>query len=134
MRKLKSVLLVDDDETTNFLNRFFVKQLDKNLQVNTSRNGQEAIEFLETCSYKENFPCILILDVSMPVMNGWEFLENYEKKFNDDFKKNITIIVLAAVDDHDAARLVIKNPIITDMVQKPLSDVKLKALVKKHFS
>ena len=45
MGKLKSVLLVDDDDTTNFLNTFFINQVDTTLEVNVVQNGKEAIDF-----------------------------------------------------------------------------------------
>ncbi|MGX1930076.1 response regulator [Flagellimonas sp. 2504JD4-2] len=134
MRRLKSVLLVDDDDTTNFLNRFFVKQLDNNLTVNTASNGKEAIEFLETAPSEENMPCLLILDTNMPVMNGWEFLDTYERKFDENFKKNVVVVMLTALDLEETTSLALANPNVTDTAQKPLSDLKFRVLINKYFS
>ncbi|WP_298789843.1 response regulator [uncultured Allomuricauda sp.] len=134
MRRLKSVLLVDDDDTTNFLNRFFVKQLDNNLTVNTASNGKEAIEFLEDVPAEENMPCLLILDTNMPEMNGWEFLDAYEDKFDDSFKKNIVVVMLTALDTEETTALALANPNVTDTAQKPLSDLKFRVLINKYFS
>lgn len=134
MRGLKSVLLVDDDDTTNFLNRFFVRQLDTNLTVNTASNGKEAIEFLETSLDEEHTPCLLILDTNMPVMNGWEFLEVYEEKFDSEVKQRVVVVMLTALDTEETTALAMANPNVRDTAQKPLSDLKFKVLIKKHFS
>ncbi|WP_187269578.1 response regulator [Flagellimonas hymeniacidonis] len=134
MRRLKSVLLVDDDDTTNFLNRFFVKQLDGNLTVNTMCNGKEAIEFLASSLDEDSMPCLLILDTNMPVMDGWKFLDTFEEKFDDHFKKNVVIIMLTALDTEETTALAMSNPNVTGTAQKPLSDLKFRVLINKYFS
>lgn len=134
MRRLKSVLLVDDDDTTNFLNRFFVKQLDSGLTVNIANNGKEAIDFLETTSDEDFMPCLLILDTNMPTMNGWEFLDAFDKKFDKGFKEKIVVVMLTALDTEETTTLALANPNVRDTAQKPLSDLKFKTLIKKYFS
>ena len=64
---------MDDDDTTNFLNALFIKQVDSSIEINVVGNGQEAIEFLTLNEKADLMPCLLILDTNMPVMNGWEF-------------------------------------------------------------
>lgn len=134
MRRLKSVLLVDDDDTTNFLNRFFVKQLDNGLTVNTASNGKEAIDFLESTPDEDLMPCLLILDTNMPTMNGWEFLDAFDKKFDEMFKEKIVVVMLTALDTEETTALALANPNVRDTAQKPLSDLKFKTLIKKYFS
>ncbi|MEM9649068.1 MAG: response regulator [Bacteroidota bacterium] len=134
MRRLKSVLLVDDDETTNFLNKFFLRQLDNNLVVNTVENGKEAIDFLATATPEETLPCLLILDTNMPVMNGWEFLDSFEAQFDDGLKKNVVVVMLTALDTEKTTALAMSNPNVRDTAQKPLSDLKFRVLINKHFS
>ncbi len=134
MKRLKSVLLVDDDETTNFLNRFFLRQLDDNLLVNVVSNGKEALEFLEHESETDEMPCLLVLDTNMPVMNGWEFLDAFGQKFDTDFKDNVVIVMMTALDTKETTEMAMSNPEVTDTAQKPLSDLKFKAIINKHFS
>ncbi|MBO0323162.1 response regulator [Muricauda sp. CAU 1633] len=132
MERLKSILLVDDDETTNLVNSFFIRQLDSSLQVNKARNGKEAIAFLQKASPKEDLPCLLLLDVNMSIMNGWEFLDVYTEKFGDHLKEDVVIVVLTGMDLDDNA-MAMTHPSVVEMVQKPLSDIKFRALVTKHF-
>jgi len=131
--KIKSILLIDDDETTNFLNKLFVKQLDSNLEVNVVLNGKEAIDFL-VLNGKDISPCLVILDTNMPVMNGWEFLEHYEEKFDTNFKKKNTIVMLTAVDTEKVVAKAMADPNVADTAQKPLSDLTFRVLINKHFS
>ena len=131
---MKSVLLVDDDETTNFLNRFFLRQLDENLPVNIASHGKEALDFLEHEITEDEMPCLLVLDTNMPVMNGWEFLDSYGNHFDSDFRKNVVVVMLTALDTKENTELAQSNPFVGDTAQKPLSDIKFKELIKKHFS
>ncbi|GMN05138.1 response regulator [Croceitalea sp. MTPC5] len=133
MGRIKSILLIDDDETTNFLNKLFVKQLDSNLEVNVVLNGKEAIDFL-VLNGKEIAPCLIVLDTNMPVMNGWEFLANYEEKFDADFKEKNTVVMLTAVDTEKVVAKAMADPNVDDTAQKPLSDLTFRVLINKHFS
>lgn len=72
MQKLTSTLLVDDDETTNFVNEMLLKDMGVTEQILTAHNGQEALELiLERCENNE-CPSLILLDINMPVMNGFE--------------------------------------------------------------
>lgn len=96
------------------------------------RNGKEAIEFLQKASPPEDLPCLMMLDMNMSIMNGWEFLDVYSEKFDDKLKEDVVIVVLTGMDieDHTWA---MTHPSVVEMVQKPLSDIKFRALVTKHF-
>ncbi|MEM1260093.1 MAG: response regulator [Bacteroidota bacterium] len=133
MGKLKSVLLVDDDDTTNFLNKFFIAQVDSSIEINVALNGKEAIDFLVLNGNDDILPCLLILDTNMPVMNGWEFLTDFDKKFDADFKKHVTIVMLTSLDIEHAVKTAMNDPNVSDTEQKPLSDLKFRALINKHF-
>jgi len=125
--------LVDDDDTTNFLNTFFIRQVDSSVEINVALNGKEALDFLELNGKNGILPCLLILDTNMPLMNGWEFLAAFDKKFDDDFKKSVIIVMLTALDIEHAVKKAMDAPNVSDTEQKPLSDLKFRALINKHF-
>lgn len=134
MKGLNTVLLVDDDETTNFLNKFFIKQLDSDMRVETLGNGREAIDFIEA-NYKNGLlPALVILDTNMPVMNGWDFLDTLQNEFDASVKDSLVVIMLTALETEEAVGQALAHPCVTDTAQKPLSDLKFRVLINKHFN
>lgn len=131
MIKIKSILLVDDDIPTNFLHERLIKDLTKKVYV--ARTGLEAIEFLQTTiNGHYPSPTVIFLDINMPVMNGWEFLEKYEE-LPEAQKANTVIIMLTTslnIDDQLRAK---KIPAVEGFVTKPLSTEKLKMLFLDFF-
>lgn len=125
--------MVDDDDTTNLINTLFIRQVDQSVQVNVTVNGKDAIDFLSNNDQENLLPCLLILDTNMPVMNGWEFLEAFDKKFDQKFKKQVTIVMMTSLDIKTALEKAMSSPNVSDTAQKPLSDVKFRALMNKHF-
>lgn len=78
MPKLSCVLLVDDDPTTNFLNKLLLQRMEVAEQLLVAENGREALRTLtQTCLLAEApvCPALILLDVNMPIMNGFAFLE-----------------------------------------------------------
>ena len=129
-----TILLVDDDETTNLLNKYFAEAIDDSIDVVTATNGIEALKFLENNDIQAIGPCYIILDIMMPKMNGWEFLAEYENRFDTAFKENITISILTGLDSDKIANQAKKNPMVRDTIQKPLSDEKFRFLLAKHYT
>jgi len=125
--------LVDDDDTTNFLNTFFIRQVDSSVEINVALDGKAAIDFLVLNGNDDILPCLLILDTNMPVMDGWAFLEAFDKKFDMEFKKNVVIVMMTSLDLEQTVKRATDDPNISDTEQKPLSDLKFRALINKHF-
>ncbi len=127
---LHSILLIDDDHSNNFINTIFINQLGLEIDVNTALNGLEGIQFL-----KDSFagPCLIILDIQMPVMDGWAFLDAYDKEIPKEVKEQITIVMITASTDEIDKAKARKNPHVTRFMQKPLSDLKFQRLIKKYF-
>jgi CheY-like chemotaxis protein len=81
MPKLSTVLLVDDDSTTNFLNKKLLLRLGVTDNIRVALNGQEALhEVREHCrAQPTDCPVLVFLDINMPVMNGIQFMEAYQQ-------------------------------------------------------
>lgn len=91
-----NIMVVDDDSTFIFI---FKKQIDRvgdiNL-VNESSNGSEALAFLNSAlRQRQNVPDIVILDLNMPIMNGWTFLDEYSKLCEKE-KIEIPVCILSS--------------------------------------
>ena len=91
-KPLKLILLVDDDEATNFLHKIMINDAGCAQGIHVAKNGKEAIEYLTNAiEGKYPQPDLIFLDINMPVMNGWEFLDEFEQIKNQINKKLITL-------------------------------------------
>lgn len=134
MTNPNTILLVDDDSTTNLLNKYFAEAIDDSIDVVTAENGLKALEFLENNAIEAIGPCFIVLDIMMPKMDGWEFLAELENKFDDSFRDKITITILTGLQSDKIIERAKGNSWVKDTIQKPLSDEKFKALIAKHYA
>ncbi|GMV78444.1 MAG: response regulator [Chitinophagaceae bacterium] len=80
MPKFKNILLVEDDAITKLVCERIIKIYDFSENIVFKENGKEAIDYIqELLTAQQPLPEIIFLDINMPVMNGWEFLKEYEK-------------------------------------------------------
>lgn len=94
------VLLVDDDEIQNFIHQRIIRKYVLENQILVATNGQEGLKILqELIESKANLKRgIIFLDINMPIMNGFQFLELYQLEFDSQFK-NTTLYPLSSSDD-----------------------------------
>jgi CheY-like chemotaxis protein len=129
----KNILLVDDDKIFNFLSEKTITSLGLANEISFASNGQQALELLEMYkSGKMHMPDIIFLDLDMPIMNGYEFLEEFAR-IDLPNKNAITIVVLtSSADPRDLART--KELGIKYYYNKPLSREEIKKLIGQEFS
>lgn len=132
-KQLNSILLIDDDEATNFINEMVIKEADCTNKIITVETGTEALEFLlSKTDGKHPQPDLIFLDINMPQMNGWEFLEEY-KKLKEHQKGKITIVMLTTSLNPDDEKRAEKIKDIDDFKNKPLTLDTFIEILKKHF-
>lgn len=74
------LLVIDDDDINIFIIKKIVEKTGYNINMVSKTNGQLAIDHLNTIlELNEAFPQLILIDINMPVLNGWEFLEAYDK-------------------------------------------------------
>lgn len=132
-KKLKSILLIDDDEATNYYHRIIIDDAGCAEEVNVATDGKKALEFL-TASFdgKHHKPDLIFLDINMPVMNGWEFLEHYHK-LSEEQKAKITLVMLTTSINPDDLEHAKKYHEISGFRNKPLSVEMLQEIMNKYF-
>ncbi len=129
MSTLQSVLLVDDDKITNFINQRLIQKLSIAKTVTVVNNGKEAVDFFRQSA--DALPDLILLDINMPVMDGFEFVEHF-KKMNID--KKIVIVMLTTSSNEKDIDKISKSPEIAGYINKPLTDQKLTDSIKSYFS
>jgi CheY-like chemotaxis protein len=126
---MKPILcFVDNDEVYLFLIRKVIEKKYKDNKILEFYNGLDAIEFIkENIKDKHLLPDIIFLDINMPVMDGWEFIESF-KRIKREIQKPITIyMVSSSVDDADLNRA--KNiKEISEFVCKPMTIEKVNTI------
>jgi len=128
--KLDCVLLIDDDEDDNYFHRLVLEESSSVENIIVAESSIKALEYIK--SEKIN-PDIIFLDVNMPKMNGWEFIEEYEK-INSDRKTHPVILMLTTSPnplDKERAKNV---PVINGFEMKPLSPESFDRILLKYFS
>ncbi|HYF29604.1 MAG TPA: response regulator [Chitinophagaceae bacterium] len=137
-KKLNCVLLVDDDEPTNFLSRMLLEEANCTEHIEVAHSGIEALDYLESSETTDEDhdiyvrPDLIFLDINMPAMNGWEFLEEYKNLEKDKKGKIVVVMLTTSLNPDDSARA--KGiPDISDFESKPLTSEKLGKILRKHF-
>ena len=136
---LKSIILIDDDESSNFLNTIFINKLNLDIDVHSFLDGQQGLDYIIN---KGDFdgddaistPCMIMLDINMPTMDGWQFIEKYEELVPKELKEQIFIVLVTISDREDDKLRAQKNIYINEFIQKPLSDIKFNKLIDEHFT
>ncbi len=107
---LDLVLLVDDDDTTNYLNKRLLSEMQVAREIMALKNGLEALDYLEkACAAVPDpgYPCpdLIFLDIKMPVMDGFEFLEEYHQRGLDSGDHAIILMLTSSASFYDLERL-----------------------------
>jgi CheY-like chemotaxis protein len=120
--KFDLVLLVDDNDIDNFINERMITTSGFGKTVIVKNSAQGALDYLKSISEKGGeLPRVVFLDLNMPVMDGFAFLEQYEN-FGDNVKGHCKIIVLSSsISPEDINRASV-NPYVVKFVNKPLSE------------
>lgn len=132
MKKCKSIILIDDDPLENLINRKLIVKLDITLEIKTLLNGHEGMNYLRILSQINTPPDLIFLDLNMPVMNGFEFLKNFQS-LPLLFRKDLKVVVLTSSmnkDDYEKAQLMGCDGYLI----KPLTKEKIREAYDKVFA
>lgn len=137
-KKLNCVLLIDDDKATNFINQMIIRKAGITDRIQTVLNGKEAIDFITNKGEFENEgsaypqPMLTLLDINMPVMDGWEFLEVYHQ-LEKHQKGEIIIVMLTTSHNPDDKKRAQEIEDVSDFKNKPLSLEIINNIMETHF-
>jgi CheY-like chemotaxis protein len=120
MGKINSMYVIDDDRIYHFLLKNLFKQNGIDINSTFFNNGQEAIEAMKLNKEEKDMPDLILLDVNMPIMNGWQFLEEYAR-LKDMLPKTSTIYMISSSNDEvDINKAKGYGEIVKDYFLKPI--------------
>lgn len=135
-RKLNCILLIDDDEPTNYLNNRIIERLDCSQHTQVFQSGRAALDYLSQCAQYDNDlprPELILLDINMPAMDGWGFLEELQKLEHGQESKAVVVMLTTSInpDDQERAKTI---PRISRFNSKPLTASGLTEILQEYFT
>jgi CheY-like chemotaxis protein len=133
MEVLNHIVLVDDNETTSFLNNRLLGRLALAGKVTTFTRAEEASRALWGDEQAALTPADLVfVDLKMPGMSGFDFLEQYNQLPTDVQERTVVAVLTTSMHSADTAR-VAQYPNV-EYLTKPLTEEKLQRLLAKRFN
>lgn len=133
-RKLNCILLIDDDEATNFYHRIILEEEGIDVYIQSVKSAKEGLDFLMSKGEYADCPNpgIIFLDINMPGMSGWDFLEEYNELSKDILDRAVVSILTTSSnpDDRERAALI---PVVKDFVEKPLTPKAFWKVANENF-
>ncbi|MBA9078760.1 response regulator [Rufibacter quisquiliarum] len=122
MSRYQKVFLIDDDELHNFLCESIIRSYKFSASVTSFLWAEEALQTLASLSQEDpaSFPEIIFLDIHIPGMNGWEFIEEF-KKLPGGLIQNCQLFVLSSAIDKQNPSPSPQQSVVTDYFSKPFS-------------
>ena len=123
---LDKILCVDDDPITLMICKKVVEKVEFANEIITAKNGEEAIKYFDSLFEERKvndsieYPKLVLLDLNMPVMDGWEFLETYmSKDYQNVFNSTRFIVLSSSIDPYDINRS--KTYPVIGFLSKPIT-------------
>ena len=132
MANFKNVLLVEDDPITVLVCERITKLAGFTELFHSESNGLAAIEYLQTTAKEnpESLPELIFLDINMPIMNGWEFLESFDA-VGPLFSRIPIIYILSSTVDPEDQRKALSYSIVKNFISKPLTKAHLQEIAEE---
>jgi len=134
---INKMLCVDDDSISLTISKLLLKRTGFADQIFTAIDGSDALIYFEThfaenLNPQETAPNLILLDINMPVMNGWEFLDAYIAKYAEKLPNTKVVILSSTIDPEDLLHAK-EYAVVVEFVSKPLSVENLAELKEDKF-
>jgi CheY-like chemotaxis protein len=133
-KQLTCVLLIDDDEPTNYLNHATLEEAACAERIEVAQSGQAALDYLRKAGSDPSYPSpsLIFLDINMPAMDGWEFLACYEELTKTQRAEVVVVMLTTSLNPEDELRAH-DIPSISGFRCKPLTRTMVDSLLRVYF-
>jgi CheY-like chemotaxis protein len=133
-KTLHCIMLVDDDVDDNFFHERVIRNNYPAILVIIKQTAKEGLEYLKSKKEDSNtHPDLIFLDINMPRMNGWEFLDEYNK-LEKQFQSHAVVVMLTTSGNPDDMTKAQLNNDVADYKTKPLTKEMLEEVIEKYFA
>ena len=132
-KRIENILVVDDDMSSNMLTAKMLKNTNLVENVWIANSARQALDLVDThLEAGSLLPEIIFLDIRMPEMDGWDFMEEYTTRFKPKKKPEI-VLLTGSTRTNDLIKSAM-NPQVGLLINKPLTDFELKQVLVGHLS
>lgn len=129
MKQIELLALVDDDDTFIFITKKIIEKTNHVKEVKVFNNGLDALNYLkDNLNTQYKLPEIIFLDLSMPIMDGWQFLDEFTSIESNNIKKIIIYICSSSISPHDILKAK-KISAVSDYIIKPVTKDKFTEII-----
>ena len=133
-KRLKSLMLIDDHYPTNYYHKLIIKETGCTENLITKESAIDALEYFKSVDNKNIYaPNLVFLDIHMPKMTGWEFVEKYASLPSQNKAEHIIVLLSTTFHKTENERIE-TNPDISGFIIKPLTKESLLELIAKYWS
>ncbi|WKN31769.1 response regulator [Porifericola rhodea] len=135
MEKIKQVILIDDDPINNIIFQKLSEFVDFAEEIVSFLSAVDSLDHLQQLQQAEApAPDMIFLDIRMPIVNGWEFLERLEAMNTNGYFDNTAIYMLTSSSEQSDINKAKNYQQVTDYIVKPLSTENLESIKEKTIS
>lgn len=126
---LDEIILIDDDKIVTAINKRIISKLLPEASIKTFVNGEEGLKYL-IAAQDANLRTLIFLDLSMPIMNGFEFLSIYENAMAYQEHSFVICLLTSSIAEEDQQKAA-NYPSVLEYAQKPLSEKVIHGLIER---
>lgn len=130
MKKFETIMLIDDNKADNLFHRVVIKKSRFAGDVVIFQYAEEALSFLQSSPKRVD---LILLDINMPRMNGFEFLENYHSLEEGKKAQGVVIMLTTSLNPEDELRAK-RHPDVKGFMNKPLTAESFQEIILAHFA
>ena len=119
----KRFVVIDDDVSTNFYSKLIIRKIFPESEVSTFSNPLDALEYFKNTSAKSPATTIVLLDINMPQLSGWEVLDKIDEM--NEVKTNFSIYIISSSINAEDKKRAVNHPLVSGYIEKPINKDKL---------
>lgn len=121
------ILIIDDDSSSVFVAKIFLNHLALFDSITAFHDPKEALSFIQNRTREDRLPGIILLDLNMPLMDGWQLLDALKSLYTELTDKTCIYILTSSTDISDINRAN-EHPLVTDIIFKPIGIKKIQEI------